>query len=380
MNGQPVPTKNRVTGETGTYVSVILTLDEDLENLTQEFVIEVLRQQYNAILSNYYKVEDVTVNGKTVKPWIIPINEIENRKSIDFRCGKYPVKGFIVKSTKSLPEEYQGPFIVVHGKTVNQEWFRQYPIRSDTFYGLILADYLIEVLRTSKSDFDRKSLFWKKFNGKMALALAKWFDDIGAKPKSNVNPESLNEMSKRIEKSINQVLKLPEFEVIAKTLFQNRVQKEVAVKSEQGTLMGSDTDGMQITTGTLGGNGNTEGTSTEGEDEGIGVVENDDGDVPIEKVNRKVRSLVKIGFEEKPKDILEGWIDPAQKAIIVNTGHPSWKIAEGLSVQAKVEHVISYHILRTVFSTLVDEMADVTPKEVLTKLFSSWYDSCVRDY
>lgn len=183
-----------------------------------------------------------------------------------------------------------------------------------------------------------------------------------------------------MEKSINQVLKQPEFEVIAKTLFQNRIQREVSVKSEQGTLMGSETDGMQITTGTDGGDGNKGGTTTEGEDEGIGVTESDEGTVPIEKVNRKVRSLVKIGFEEKPKDVLEGWIDPAQKAIIINTGHPSWKIAEGLSIQAKVEHVISYHILRTVFSTLVDEMADATPKEVLTKLFSSWYDSCVRDY
>jgi hypothetical protein len=144
--------------------------------------------------------------------------------------------------------------------------------------------------------------------------------------------------------------------------------------------MGTETNGSQETAGTAGGQGTGEGTTTLGDEVGIGFVEDPGGATPVDKVQRRVRGLVKIGFEEKTDDMLEGWTDPAQKAIIVNIGHPAWKIASALTLQAKGEHVIVYHILRTVFSTLVDEVAAETPKEILAKLFSSWYNSCIKGY
>jgi hypothetical protein len=380
LEWKPVHTTNRVTSPTGTFVQVNLTMVEDIGKLSARFVTEVLRQQYNAILMKFYTVKTVTVNGKKVDPYELAENEIDKKKDFLFKYGNNKVKGFLIKSCKILPEEYQGPFIVVHGKTVSQEWFRQYPLQSDSFYGLIQADYLIDILRTSKSDFERTSMLWKKFCGKMATVLSQWLVEIGAKPtKQNMN-NNLERMSEEIEKSINRVLKLPEFEEIAKTLFQNIIQRNVAIRSEQSELLGAQTGGGQIIEGTAAGRqGTGDGTVTSGDDEEIGFAEDPQGTVPVEKVHRRVKGLIRIGFEEKPNDAMEGWADPAQKAIIVNIGHPAWKIADELTLESRSEHVTVYHILRTVFSTLVDEVVTDARKETLAKLFSSWYNSCIKD-
>jgi hypothetical protein len=378
LEWKPVHTINRVKTSTGTFVQVNLTTVEDVSTLSAQFLNNVLRLQYNAILMGNYNVQTVTVNGTKVLPWKVTNNDIAMKKEIFFKYGKNRVKGFIVKSTRNLPEDYQGPFIVVHGKTVTQEWFRQYPLGSGTFYGLIQADFLIDILRTSKSDFERTSMIWKKFCGKMASLLSQWLDEIGAKPTRAVTQNDLEKMSEEIEKSINKVLKMPEFESIANTLFQNVIQHNVAIKSNSSELMGVETNGSQETTGTTGGGVGGEGASTLGEEEGTGFVENPEGTIPVEKVRRRVRGLVRLGFEEKPEDVAEGWTDPAQKAIIINIGHPAWKIADGLTLQSKSEHVRVYHVLRTVFSTLVEEVTTETPKETLAKLFSSWYNSCIK--
>lgn len=242
-----------------------------------------------------------------------------------------------------------------------------------------MADYLIDILRTSKSDFERTTMLWKKFNARMGIILSCWLDEIGAKPKIPETDVDLCRMSAEIEKSINQVLKMPEFEKLVNTLFQNIVHRDIAIRNNQGALLGSEADGKQQTSGSLGGQGTGEGIETAGDEEGNGIIVNENGEIPIEKIQRRVRGLVKIGYEEKPEDALEGWMDPGKKAIIINRGHPAWKIANGLSLQARDERVRVYHVLRTVFSTLVEEgITDMPPRETLAKLFSSWYDSWVK--
>ncbi len=378
LEWKPIHIADKVKTSRGTFVQVNLASIEDIAKLTPRFVIEVLRLQYNAILMGYYAVKTVEVNGKRVLPWKVLASDIKQKKELAFKYGKNCVKGFILKSIKSLPEDFQGPFIIVHGKTVSQEWFRQYPLENGTFYGLIQADFLIEILRTSKSDFERTSMIWKKFCGKMALVFSQWLDEIGAKPTKALAENDLEKMSEEIEKSINKVLKQPEFESIANALFQNIIQRNVAIKSNSSELMGAEIDGTQESTSTHGGGESGEGTFTFGEEEGTGFVEDPTGKTPVENVRRRVRGLVKLGFEEKPTDVSEGWTDPAQKAIIINIGHPAWKIADELTLQSKSEHVRVYHIIRTVFSTLVEEVATEMPKETLSKLFSSWYNSCIK--
>jgi len=378
LEWEPIGTRCEVKYPTGTYVEVKLGTHEDIRRLNPQFVKEALQQYYNAILLDYYNVKSVSINGLKVEPWCVRQSDVERQKIFEFKYGKYRINGFLVKSARVLPEEFQGPFIAVYGKTVMQWWFRQYPVNSETFYGLILADPLIDVLRTSKSDFDRTSLLWKKFHGKMGRILSEWLDEIGAKPCISPVSTDLDRMSRELEKSINQVLKMPEFSDLANSLFQNIMQRTVAIRSDDGGLKGTEIEGKQTTTGTLGGPGEGKGVDTMGDDEGKGIVEDDSGLTPIERVRRRVRSLVRIGYDEQPDNHIEGWIDPGKAAIIINTGHPAWKVADGLTLQAKDERVRVYHVLRTVFATLVEEGGMESPKETLTKLFSSWYDACIK--
>jgi hypothetical protein len=107
-------------------------------------------------------------------------------------------------------------------------------------------------------------------------------------------------------------------------------------------------------------------------------MEDEDGLTPIERVRRRVRGGVKIGYDKQPANPLEGWIDPGKQAIIINTEHPAWKVADGLTAEAGDERVRVYHILRVVFGTLVEEGGIESPKENFAKLFSAWHDSWIR--
>ena len=378
LEWEPIATLNKVEHPTGTYVEVKLRNREDLSKLDPRFVKEVLQQYYNATLLGYYHVRRVTINGREVEPWKVPESEIERRKEFEFRYGGHRIKGFLVKSTRRLSEEFQGPFIVVFGKTVTQWWFRQYPLNSETFYGLILADHLIDILRTSKSDFERTSMLWKKFHGKMGRMLSDWLDEIGAKPKIPIPPTDLERMSRQIEKSINKILRMPELADVANTIFQNIIQRAVSIRSQGGEPGGTLVEGKQTTTGTIGGPGEGKGVDTLGDAEGKGVVEDEGGLTPIERVRRRVRGGIRIGYDKQPVNPLEGWIDPGKQAIIINTEHPAWKVADGLTIEARDERVRVYHILRVVFGTLVEEGGIESPKETLKKLFSAWHNTWIR--
>lgn len=84
----------------------------------------------------------------------------------------------------------------------------------------------------------------------------------------------------------------------------------------------------------LKGDGQGGGTTTDGDQVGTGITEKNGGTEQIEVVKRKIRGLVRIGFEEKSQDVLEGWIDAAQRAIIVNTGHPAQSSLFTQTIQA----------------------------------------------
>jgi len=378
LEWEPVATANRISYPTGTYVEVEMTNTDDLNNSNPEFIRTLLQRHYNPALLGYYNLRNVTLNGRIVEPWRVPENQIDRQKEFDFKYAGHRIRGFFVKSKSPVPDEFQGPFIAVYGKKVTQEWFKQYPISSETFYGLILADHLIDILRTSKSDFERTSWTWKRFHGKMGRLLSDWLNEIGAKPRPPPMPTDMDRMSREIEKSINDVLKMPELADFANKIFQNMIQRAVAIQNPAGELSGTLTEGAQQTAGTLGGPTEGKGVPTVGDDEGRGIVEDDSGQTPIERARRRVRGGIRIGYDEQPANLSEAWIDPGKPAIIINTGHPAWKVADGLTLQARDERVRVYHILRSVFNTLAEEGGPETTKESLAKLFSCWCSSYLR--
>ena len=98
------------------------------------------------------------------------------------------------------------------------------------FHGLILADYLIDILRTSKSDFERTSMKWRQFHNRVGRILATWIDELGERPVTQVIPTTLDKMSREVEKSVNRVLKRPEFSDLANTFFEDMIKRNIVAK------------------------------------------------------------------------------------------------------------------------------------------------------
>jgi hypothetical protein len=292
------PVQNRVTHNTGTYVEVKLKDANDIKDLTIAFVKGTLQQHYNAVLLGHYGEKRITVNNEVLQPFNIDPETIEFKKELLVKIGKNSVKGFLIKSKIEINESFQDPQIVVHGKTIIPYWFKQYPTYSKLFTGMIFADYLINILTTTKSDFDKTSKLWKQFNNRVGKVVGTWLDEIGAKAKLTEPSDDLSSLSQEIEKTVNELLKLPEFTEIANKLFQNIMEKNVVIRSESGEVKGIEQEGGQITKGSLGSSNKGDGLTTLGPNDNMGILENDQGEAPLERLRRRVKGGIKISFIE----------------------------------------------------------------------------------
>jgi hypothetical protein len=368
--------KGEIT-ETGTSVEIKLN-PQDKGKITEQMVVETLQEYYNCVLFGFYTVKEVTVNGKKIDPW--KPKEIEESYNLDLKIGGHKVSGFFIKAKDQLPEEFQGISIVVYGKTVHKnEWFKQFALSGEKITGAIMADYLIPIVNTSKTQLVRTSMLWKKFHAKVGIEFSGWLEKIGAKlTPPEISPDTGN-MVKQLEKSVNDILlNTPELIDLANSIFQNIAKKTTAILNASGQLTGIEAEGSQTIPGTFVGPTSGSGIKTIGPEEGKGILENEAGYAKIEKVKRRMKSGMKIGFFEKPDDQNEGWIDPVSQTITINTGHPAYKVASGLSIEGGIYHVWIYHLLRTVIRTLSKE-ADESPEIIENKILFEWYNRSIDD-
>lgn len=364
-----IPTQNRVTHETGTYVEVKLKDPKDIQNLSVDFIKSAIKSHYNAILLGVYGKKRITVNNNLLLPFALDSEDVEIRKEFQIKIGRNKVNGYLIKSKKTVYEPFQGPQIVVHGKKIMPYWFRQFPTYNDYFTGIFFADYLIKIVTTSKADFDRSTYLWKRFHSQVGRVLGAWLDEIGAKAKIPEPSEDLNSISQKIEKNINELLKQPQFSEIANKLFQNLMQRRVTIRSASGTLNGIEQEGGQLAKGTLGLLDNGGGVPTAGPEDNIGVIETDQGDLPVKRIRRRAKGGIKISFFDNPDVLMEAWIDPSTQTITINQGHPSWKVAEKLNRNTKSENVTIYHMLRSIFKLLAEEADMESPEKTVRELF-----------
>jgi hypothetical protein len=372
----PIQPLNKISFSSGTYVEVQLQETADLKTFSQVFIIETLQKQFNAILLGLYGKKEVFVNDQRVNPFNLDQTDIEHLKEFDIRLGGKVIKGFIKQSKRPLPEDFQGPYIVVHGKTVNQNWFKQTPFMSETFYGLIRADYLIDILRTSKSDFERTTQLWKKFQARVGKEISNWLDEIHANPPKQSISKDLDRVTNDFVKDFNDMLNLPEFQVLSNNFFQNVMQRNIAITSKNADELGIDIDGVQITSGSIGKTDTGEGVITAGNDEGTGIVQDDQGEKPIERVRRLTKGGIKIGYVNNPDELLEAWVDPGSQTITINKAMPAWKIAYGLSHFTQNWIMLYYYLLRSVAHVIIDESGineEQENKRKFMELLFAWY-------
>jgi len=371
-----IPTQGRVNTETGTYVEVRLGRSDE-GKLTPEKIEKIIQEHYNAILLGFYGKKELKINGKKISPW--QPKEVEHKYNFSFKIGKHQVRGFFIKAKEKVPEEFQGVSIVVFGKTiVKQEWFKQFASSSETITGLVLADHLIKIVNTSKTQLSRTTFLWRKFHAKMSLEFSQWLEKIGVKLSPPKISSDMRRMIEQLEKSINQVLlNTPELMELANAFFQNILKRDVSIRSQLGALAGTEIEGSQITSGTLTGPGIGSGVKTIGDENGKAVKENKIGSKSIERVRRRIKSGIKIGFYNKPDNPSEGWLDPASQTITVNVGHPAYKIACSLSIEGGMYHVWIYHLLRVITDVLTKETGGSL--NVKTKFLDAWYENSIHE-
>ena len=163
------------------------------------------------------------------------------------------------------------------------------------------------------------------------------------------------------------IISLEALKELTKDIFQNLMRRSVSIPSMGGDLSGTEVNGIQMTKGVIGGDAGGQGVPTLGNEEGTGAQEDKTGSVPIEKIHRRVRSGIKIGFDDKPDILKEGWIDPAQQVIIINRGYPSFNVAYGVRAEA-------YHVLRCAIDTLLEEIALEDTTHLRAAFFSKWFE------
>jgi len=372
-----IPVQNRVTHDTGTYVEAKIKDLNEIKNLTIDNIRSTLQQHYNAILQGHYGEKRITINNELILPFNIDPNNIEEEKEFSIKVGKNNIKGYIIKTKSEINELFRGFQIVVYGKTICTNSFNQYPTYSALFTGMFFADYLIDIVTTPKSDFNRQSPIWKKFNSRVGKDIGDWLDQIGAKIKLPEQSDNLKSLSQQIEKTVNELLKLPEFADIAEKFFQNIIRKNVVIKTDSGEIRGIEQEGGQINKGSLGGANNGEGLTSLGPDDNPSNIEDIKGEIPLERVQRRVRSGIKISYDIRPDQLKEAWIDWSKQTVTINQGHPSWKVAEKLNADTKSGNVTFYHILRSIFRLLAEEAGIDSIDErdkLVTDLFKSLYE------
>ncbi|MEM3066946.1 MAG: ATP-binding protein, partial [Nitrososphaerota archaeon] len=165
----------------GTYVDVVLAFKEDADKLNKDFILKVIRENYNAILLGEYGKRSIIVNGEELRAWI---PQTLNKKELKIKVDAHHVVKctFMFCKESIREEEFRGIGVVVNGKMVTREWFDQHPMNADKITGYIIADHLSSIITTSKDNFDRKSSSWKKFKSRVAWHFARWLSDIGVMP------------------------------------------------------------------------------------------------------------------------------------------------------------------------------------------------------
>ncbi len=364
----------------GTIVNVKINLNDALI-ISNELIKDILRTHYNAILLGFYEKEmQVTVNSVSITPWK---PEIELIKKIHKKIGPHEIKGYFVLAKQQVPSDNQGIAIVVHGKTINREMFRQVSNQYERITGIIIADHLINCITTSKTSFDDYSAEWKSFYQTISQELAQWLEEIGAR----VVPERSNKygsMIKRLEESINDVLKNPEFDTMMKDLFLNKLKVKTLIEQDTGKISTAITEGTQLVEGLTDGEmAGKNGLPTSGPNEGKGISREQNGEQSAVEKQRIRKSGVKIGFIDAPNNLAEGWIDYASKTITINTGHSAYKIACALSIEGKSTNAWYLHVYRTIVHTLTHDSEKIiqesqsNDKITENRFLKVWYDNSI---
>jgi len=269
-----------------------------------------------------------------------------------------------------------GTNIVVCGKTILKgEFFNLIPQINPGHHGYVTGflrcDELVEITKTSKDDLNKRTAIWRHFAKTSALIFENWLKEIGEwyEPQRKKKDHVVN-IVEVIEKHVNLIInQFPE--LLQSFSFPSKLKKKTPIEDTTGSLLGSETDIGQLSTGTIGGEttGSEEKIPTAGFDENEkGVKVNPEGDKRIKTPRKRVRGpSITLVTDPERKDV--AWFIPSVGAFAINEAHPAFVLAsdDPPSLDTYITYVLFTYILE-----IQEEIGINEKKNYLWKLYETY--------
>lgn len=366
----------------GTYVKIINLI---APSLNADLITRLILENYQYSIEPYGPLS-IFINGSKIlshRPAVTPYffqKIISKKKKLESTLrmkGEFFLVGDeYIKNTEKICGRYiPGINIVVCGKTIARgEFFNLLPRIKPGYHtyitGYIRCDELIEITKTSKDDFNRRTPIWWHFINSASQIFREWLKEINAWYNPPIDKESpVNTLFSEIEKNLNKIISnFPE--LIRNLPLFSKIKERTPIEDISGDQIGLEVKGGQLTTGTYGGDtiGSTEKVTTVGPDEELtGVVINEGGSKKVKTPQKRVRGAKIIPRDENRKE--EIWFDPSVGAFVINTLHPAFIIASRLP--ETLETYVTY-ILFSYLIELQDNITEEKKKEYLWNMYQTY--------
>lgn len=308
--------------------------------------------------------------------------------------GLKKIKDFYRKET-GMDEIYTNWFdIVVCGKTIlREENFKlnmNVPVGEWQYIvGYIRCDELIDAVKTSKDDVNKRTWVWKEFSKQASSVIAKWLYRQGLYKEYDKAEEDkeFNKRLRSIEKDLNNLLKgFPE--ILEKMMPATPPIKPksgehssaeggaemVPISDSKGSGKGHLETGGELGRGTYGGPGESEGPVVPHPGENEDIKAPREGESGISITHKRIkRGRRGIGISWKPiesKETIE-WI-PSENIFVINEDHPAAILAS--------QHVSSkmFYTVYQVLHYIAENFTDAENNEEKVDNFWELYEAYIR--
>jgi hypothetical protein len=327
--------------------SYTVKLSKDHYSQLQDHIEEYIIYWFNFVLDRVR----ITVNNKRILPW--KPEGVVKRVSSVFHASRSRIPFECWLTEKEIPEDRRHLEFVCYGKRIlveKPDWLWQVDNQyHEKFAAVFFVDSLSAHLTSNKEGF-QKNWFTNKVLSEAKSLLYKWLKDNGA----IIAPQHTQSLDNRLltnylTTQIDKLLSQKEWKWLNPWLSPPR--KDVLLPSKEGEFLVSQDEGSQAAFGNKGGEGSGSDTKVSGPgNNGDGYTESNEGD-PAKPVERKAKGIAIIPVDW-PEDPREGFIDPENKGIAFNIGHPFAQI-----MYKKGTYMYEYNLCRVIIGEIIKHAA-----------------------
>ncbi len=365
-----------ISGEKGTgvrlhfsrdAVSVLLSAD-GVRGIIQRYFYPLLDHEFARVLCHIYPEGiAVSVNGERVT---VPPIDTRAAEYFVVRRGRQskPIGiGFLVKSTRRLPEDRRGLAISTFGKVIKRgwEWLGVTPINPGMLTGIVEVPELVQCLTTNKCDFmrDPNNLQkYYKFRKGIQDAVTGILDNFGERREPETGPDrTIRKLQKEIDGVVAEIL--PDFPELAPLFGRKRPGPDGSGLAAEG--------GGEIVAGEAGGRDNGDETPVEqegGPESGPDRMRIEPAGLSGERASRgeprRRRPGLMIGFDTETGGDHLAWL--RGNTLYINALHPAYKRVQGtgsanLYITFAVATALSVHV-----------EVDRAPLDLMQRFMAAW--------